>query len=89
MFQGDLIFTLLNVVAHGIPYMGLIWIYGEKKALKRFSFTWKGAGIFLGVLIVLAYWKIWDAFIKAPDISPDSVNLRILSNIWAFYYVPS
>ncbi|MEJ0032467.1 MAG: hypothetical protein WDO15_19890 [Bacteroidota bacterium] len=25
-FHGDLTFTLLNVVAHGVPYMGLVWL---------------------------------------------------------------
>ncbi len=65
MFEGDLIFTLLNVVAHGIPYMGLIWIYGEKKTTSRFSFTLKGVTIFLLMLFVLAYFEelIWDIFV--------------------------
>ena len=29
-FNGDMAFTLLNVVSHGIPYMALIWLYGKK-----------------------------------------------------------
>lgn len=64
-FQGDLIFTLLNVVAHGIPYMALIWIYGEKKAGEAFSFNWKGAGIFAGALLLLAYLEenLWDSLV--------------------------
>lgn len=65
LFQGDLIFTLLNVVAHGIPYMGLVWLYGEKKAEDNFNFGWKGVSIFLGVLITLAYFEeaIWDVLV--------------------------
>jgi hypothetical protein len=64
-FQGDLIFTLLNVVAHGIPYMGLIWIYGEKKATEKFSFGWRGALTFIAVLITFAYVEesLWDVLI--------------------------
>ncbi len=31
--NGDLAFTATNVLAHGIPYMALIWFYGRKKAL--------------------------------------------------------
>jgi hypothetical protein len=64
-FEGDLIFTLLNVVAHGIPYMGLIWIHGEKKASGSFSFSWKGVAIFAGVLLLLAYLEesVWDVFV--------------------------
>jgi hypothetical protein len=93
MFQGDLIFTLLNVVAHGIPYMGLIWIYGETKAATRFSFTWKGAAIFLGVLVVLAYFEesIWDAFVwqDHPDVFPWTAFVDSISNApWLSILVP-
>lgn len=71
MFEGDLIFTLLNVVAHGIPYMGLIWIYGEKRTASRFSFTLKGVGMFLLVLFALAYFEelIWDVFVWKDHLS--------------------
>lgn len=64
LFQGDLIFTLLNVVAHGIPYMALIWLHGQKKT-KTFSFNVKGFGIFAGVLVVLAYVEeyLWDGLV--------------------------
>jgi hypothetical protein len=72
-FQGDLIFTLLNVVAHGIPYMGLIWIHGEKKA-PGFSFGWKGIAIFMTILLGLAYFEetLWDILVwkDHPDIFP-------------------
>jgi hypothetical protein len=30
-FNGDMAFTLLNVVSHGIPYMALIWLYGQRQ----------------------------------------------------------
>lgn len=90
LFKGDLIFTLLNVVAHGIPYMGLIWIYGEKKASATFSFSWKGVGIFAAVLLFLAYIEetFWDVLIwkDHPDIFPflttlDSLNDPVLLSI--------
>ena len=72
-FQGDLIFTLLNVVAHGIPYMGLIWIHGEKKA-PTFSFGLKGIAIFMIILLGLAYFEetLWDILVwkDHPDIFP-------------------
>ncbi len=29
-FNGDMAFTLLNVVSHGIPYMALVWLFGRK-----------------------------------------------------------
>jgi hypothetical protein len=73
-FQADLLFTLVNVVSHGIPYMGLIWIYGEKKLRADFSFTAKGAIIFVSVLLLLAYTEefFWDVFVWGdhPEIFP-------------------
>jgi hypothetical protein len=64
-FQADLIFTLLNVVAHGVPYMGLIWLFGEKKSTTTFKFNGRGVLIFAGVLILLAYVEenLWDRFV--------------------------
>lgn len=71
-YNGDLIFTLINVVSHGIPYMALIWIYGKKKY--RNSSTGNGVGIFfrnygllffLTALFVFAYIEegFWDALV--------------------------
>jgi hypothetical protein len=82
-FQGDLIFTLLNVVAHGIPYMGLIWIHGEKKA-PDFSFGWKGIAIFITILLGLAYFEetLWDILVwkDHPDIFPFFTTHDALNN---------
>jgi hypothetical protein len=74
-FQGDLIFTLLNVVAHGIPYMALIWIHGKKKSTQtNFSFNLRGTLLFMGILFMLAYVEenFWDGIIwkDHPDIFP-------------------
>jgi hypothetical protein len=71
LFQGDLIFTLLNVVAHGVPYMGLVWLYGEKGATKNFTFGWRGVTIFIVVLVLLAYLEesIWDVLIWRDHLS--------------------
>lgn len=30
-FNSDLAFTAINVMSHGIPYMALVWIWGNKK----------------------------------------------------------
>ena len=32
LFNGDLPFTLINILSHGIPYMALIWLYGRNQA---------------------------------------------------------
>jgi hypothetical protein len=63
-FQGDLIFTFLNVVAHGIPYMALIWIHGKKRSA-NFKFNSKGILIFITSIFMLAYLEenFWDSLI--------------------------
>jgi hypothetical protein len=74
VFHGDLTFTFLNVVAHGIPYMGLVWMYGEKKSKLTFSFGLKGVLVFLGVVFTLSYLEesLWDIFVwkDHPSIFP-------------------
>lgn len=70
-YNGDLIFTLLNVVSHGIPYMALIWIYGKKQHKnskeRSISFMFKNVAIpiFIGLLILFAYVEegLWDALV--------------------------
>ncbi|PZF74850.1 hypothetical protein [Taibaiella soli] len=73
-FNGDLAFTLLNVVAHGIPYMALIWTTGKKEELRqpknsypsRMAFVKKyGAVFFILSLVALAYLEegLWDGLI--------------------------
>ncbi|SEJ84859.1 hypothetical protein SAMN05216327_1254 [Dyadobacter sp. SG02] len=68
-FNGDLAFTLLNVVSHGIPYMALIWVFGQKEAARRESGRWLplffgqyGVVLFLGLIFLLAYLEegLWD-----------------------------
>jgi len=95
-FQGDLIFTLLNVVAHGIPYMALVWIYGSKKASSKFSFGIKGVAIFISVLFLLAYAEenLWDNFVwnDHPEIfltlSATIDNPTVLSVLVALLVLP-
>jgi hypothetical protein len=69
-FNGDLAFTLLNVVSHGIPYLALIWISRAGAAkpggprryhwLQRYA-VWG----FLGFLFLLAYVEegVWDGLV--------------------------
>lgn len=75
-YNGDMTFTLFNVVAHGVPYMALVWIFGRKKYIdganvtdspQRKYFTAKGLVLFLGLIFLLAYveegfWNslVWD-----------------------------
>lgn len=74
-FNGDLAFTLLNVVSHGVPYMALIWVYGKKRTatqrgraygkLVATFFSQYGVVLFLLSMVVLAYVEegLWDAWI--------------------------
>jgi len=69
-YNGDMAFTLLNVVSHGIPYMALIWIYGDKNYKQdskggiflKIIFSKYGIAIFLAVIFLLAYIEegLWD-----------------------------
>lgn len=71
-FNGDLAFTLLNVVSHGIPYMALVWIFSHKapksdieaKSLGQNRIKYSLLG-FLGLIFLLAYIEegLWDAFL--------------------------
>ena len=70
LFNGDLTFTLINIISHGIPYMALIWIYQyrkrssrvhEKNPLLRF-FQLKYVPFYILALFTIAYLEefIWD-----------------------------
>jgi hypothetical protein len=73
LFNGDLTFTLINIISHGIPYMALIWIYQYRKrsskanAENRFLkfFQLKYLPIYILSLVGIAYFEeaIWDWFI--------------------------
>jgi hypothetical protein len=69
-FNGDMAFTLLNVVSHGVPYMALIWVYSQKSIQKRGNtskimkvvFGKFGLVLFLAVVFLLAFIEegLWD-----------------------------
>lgn len=70
--EGDLAFTATNVIAHGIPYMALVWFYGKKKhartekeSLLKRVFRWYYLPVFVGVLVIFAYLEegLWDALV--------------------------
>jgi len=76
-FNNDLAFTATNVIAHGIPYIALIWIYGRNRGssapkLSLFSgfsfkqlFSLPMLPVYIGVLVLLGYVEegLWDGFI--------------------------
>ncbi len=75
--DNDLAFTSANVLAHGIPYVALIWIYGRNQAAlepqKRLFgkltsarfFTFRMLPLFVGILLLLAYAEegLWDGLV--------------------------
>ena len=87
-FNGDLTFTLINIVSHGVPYMALIWIYQYRKRsnaahagnpLLRF-FQLRYVPLYILALMGLAYFEegIWDWFVwgeHADLFGPVSVPL--------------
>ncbi len=76
-FNNDLIFTATNVIAHGIPYYALIWVYGYKQALlpKLSSsyifpvlntlFNKKAVLFYIALLFALAFIEegLWDGWV--------------------------
>ncbi|GAA4331844.1 hypothetical protein [Flaviaesturariibacter amylovorans] len=69
-FNGDMAFTITNVVSHGIPYMALVWLYGRKRYVRggrgpqflQYLFKRKGLLAFVGLLFVFAFVEegLWD-----------------------------
>lgn len=76
-YNGDLIYTTFNVVSHGIPYLALVWIYGQKKLdgaaknyksiphLERLVYRNTGIVLFIGIVVALAYVEegLWDRLV--------------------------
>ncbi|MBI4909613.1 MAG: hypothetical protein HY820_38705 [Acidobacteria bacterium] len=68
--NGDLAFTVTNVVAHGVPYMALVWIYQRKRAERvrtapAFWFRTRMIPLYMGLLLSLAYVEeaFWDVLV--------------------------
>lgn len=69
-FNGDMAFTLLNVVSHGIPYMALVWLHGKKKQpaidkqnrFLQIVFSRNGIWLFLLIIFLFAFIEesLWD-----------------------------
>lgn len=65
-FNGDMTFTLLNVVAHGIPYMALVWLHrGESGGSGGKRSVIPAALVFIAVIVVFAYIEegLWDGLV--------------------------
>jgi len=77
LYNGDVTFTLFNVVGHGVPYMALVWAFGRKKSTggpdpstapswwMRSLFSVRAVPLYLGLLFVLAYLEegFWNTLV--------------------------
>ena len=93
-YNSDFVFTLLNVVCHGVPYMTLVWIHGKKTHVVsnetnvlnliygKFSML-----LFLLPIVFFAYIekRFWDAFVwhehNTSFIIFDSFNVSLSKNV--------
>ena len=69
-FDSDIIFTALNILSHGIPYMALVWLYEAKKTKDisgKISILFRRYGWLLFLLIIFIFaWieeGLWDAMV--------------------------
>lgn len=91
-FNNDLVFTLLNVVSHGIPYIALIYLNEiDKKqdvdlGVLNFIKGFRGVLFFIGFLFAIAFFEeyVWEIFVWNEQFSLHDFDF---SN-WQFLLVP-
>ncbi|MBN8643052.1 MAG: hypothetical protein J0L86_14665 [Flavobacteriales bacterium] len=91
-FNNDLVFTLLNVVSHGIPYIALIYLNEiEKKKREELGFLHtlkarKGMVLFILFLLLIAFSEefLWEILVWNEQFSVAEFDF---SN-WQFILVP-
>lgn len=76
-FDNDIAFSATNVIAHGIPYLALIWIFGRNQTLiqkSKTTYIWpiitkifapRAVILYVVILLFLAFFEewLWDGFI--------------------------
>ncbi|MBI3775220.1 MAG: hypothetical protein HY273_06660 [Gammaproteobacteria bacterium] len=95
-FDNDLAFTATNVIAHGIPYMALIWLYRRNAdATPESTRRWTAwfTPMFLGSIGVLAYCEetLWDGMVwrdHAAVLPWSSVLPQVTDMTWLALLVP-
>jgi len=92
-FNSDLVFTITNVVAHGLPYFALIIFYqnGKARLLHRksiFSNIYQTALIVIGLVLVLAFTEeyLWDALVYRENETLFSSILQYPFELPAFHW---
>ena len=74
-FNSDLIFTMTNIVAHGVPYLALVVVYKTRKqslvTSSSRSKKWKWPLVILSgtLLLALAEEYLWDLFVYRDHVA--------------------
>ena len=90
-FDNDLIFTLLNVISHGVPYMALVYINQKEEehlnVLPKLS-TIKGLIVFVVIFLLLAITEefLWEILVWNENVAVFE-SLSSLEN-WHILIVP-
>lgn len=88
-FNNDLVFTFLNVISHGIPYVALIYIREIKQNnSNKFSLfkTSLGVVLFIVVIVSFAFFEefLWEILVWNEHFSWDFQ----LSTLWLQFLIP-
>ncbi|MEL1252893.1 hypothetical protein AAEO57_03830 [Flavobacterium sp. DGU38] len=91
-FNDDLVFTLLNVVSHGIPYMALVYFREVESKVDNgsgiFSFLKSYNAVFIYglILLIIAFSEefLWEFFVWNENISVSNFDF----SGWQFVLVP-
>lgn len=95
VFNSDYAFTVTNVLVHGIPYLGLIWVYGRARWRELPSgagrvFTPQLWPLYLGLLVAVAWGEewLWDRFVWHENMSLFPGPDIFASGTWLVLLVP-
>ncbi len=102
-FNGDMAFTTLNVISHGIPYMALVWLYERKRQsklelkkpgiYKLIISRYTGVFLFIIIIVFFAYTEegLWDGLVWKEHhqvFKPFTILPAINSNMMLALVVP-
>jgi len=91
-FNDDLIFTLLNVVSHGIPYMALVYFReienkpNQSSGVFSYLKSYNAIFIYILILIGIAFTEefLWEVLVWKENFSVASIDF----SSWQFLIVP-
>ncbi|KFF11639.1 hypothetical protein IW15_15645 [Chryseobacterium soli] len=91
-FNNDVVFTFLNVISHGIPYIALIYIreikHRENPSFHRFSIFKSAFGILLFIMVIIGF-AFFEELLWEVLVWNDHFSLYLdLSGRWLQIVVP-